>query len=124
MRTEGDVTGGGDFKSSTGRYQEHLLHPKDEGPSDNLGLCHALIWKTFHASSIRCFVGQKAQMMIIIEPQAITLHRHVKDAKTKDFMNVLGHTAQEIFLIAWRYSMPMARPSGWFYAVLITGFIA
>lgn len=62
--------------------------------------------------------------MVVIEPQAITLHRHLKDTKTKGFVYVLGHTAQEIFFIAWCYSLPMTRPSGWFCVVLVTGFIA
>ena len=61
-------------------------------------------------------------MMTVIEPQPITLYRHVKDAKLKVFVNILEHLTQEVFFIA--YSMPMARQSGWFYAALVTGFIA
>jgi hypothetical protein len=93
MRTDGNATGGENFEGSTGRYQKHLLHPNEEGSSDNPGLRRALIWKTFHTSSTRSFAGQKAQMVTVVEPQAITLHRHLKDAETKVFVNVLEHPA-------------------------------
>jgi hypothetical protein len=54
------------LRARPGRYQKHLLHPKEEGSSDNPGLRRALIWKTFPTSSTRSFAGQKAQMVTVV----------------------------------------------------------
>lgn len=93
MKTDGNATGGYNFQGSNGRYQKNLPQPKEKGSSDNPGLRRELIWKNFKTSLTRSVTVQTPHMVIVVEPQTITLHRHLKDAETKISVNVLERPA-------------------------------